>query len=522
MATPVGFLDEPLLRLTEQDFFRVRDAVQGVLETGGIGSGKTSGSGQALAKAYLLAGMGGLVLCAKPEEVDLWVRYCAETGRSSSLIVLDGQTPIVNFLTSELTRQGAQGTNAVVELLVRVLEMARLASPAPGRQGEAFWEDTTRQIFRHAIPLLYAATGTVRIGDLLALVRSAPNSPDQLQDPTWQQRSPFFAMCRAAAERLDDATGERLMAYWAGDFALLDQRTRGNVVISLTTALDRFNHGWLRDAFTTETTAPPELTFHGAVIVLAMPPLTMNEDGVVGQMLYKLLWQRRVLARNALEPEQRQRPVFLWADECQYFVNSFDAEFLSTSRASLACPVFLTQSLPTLYARLSVDGGHDRVHHLLGNFATRIWHSNACAETNEWAARTLGKSLQTRASFNRSEGHNASYGMNMGEGLSWNRGVTGGPFGNTGTPWPFEPGLGRDGSEGGNDSWGRNRGHGTNSSVTQGSSEVMEYIIEPGQFGRMLKTGGPANGNRVSAVWYQSGRRFAASGGPAMLVEFAQ
>lgn len=32
---------------------------------GSIGSGKTSGSGQALALAYLRAGFGGLVLCAK-------------------------------------------------------------------------------------------------------------------------------------------------------------------------------------------------------------------------------------------------------------------------------------------------------------------------------------------------------------------------------------------------------------------------------------------------------------------------
>ena len=523
MAMPAGFLDRPLLQLTKADAFTLRDAVQGVCAMGGIGSGKTSGSGRALAHAYLRAGMGGLVLCAKPEEVDLWIRYCAEAGRSDSLIVLDGRTPILNFLAYELARQGGHGLNAVIELWMRVLEMARHASPAPGRQGEAFWEDTTRQVFRHAIPVLHAATGTVRMVDLLALVRSAPNSPEQMRDEAWQRQSPFFAMMRAAADRLDDATGERLMAYWGGDFAMLDPKTRGNIVISLTTALDRFNHGWLRDAFTTETTAPPELTFHGAVVVLAMPALTLNEDGIVAQQLYKLLWQRAVLARNGLPPEQQARPVFLWADECQYFVNSFDAEFLSTSRASLACTVFLTQSLPTLYAKLSHDGGHDRVHHLLGNFATRVWHNNACAETNEWAARTLGKSLQARANHNASEGTSTSYGMNMGEGGSWNRETTDDGFlGIGGFGWGTEPRWGRNGSEGGSDNWGRNRGNGTNHSVTHGSSEVMEYIIEPGQFGRMLKTGGPANGNRVSAVWYQAGRRFAASGGPSLLVEFAQ
>ena len=82
--------------------------------------------------------------------------------------------------------------------------------------------------------------------------------------------------------------------------------------------------------------------------------------------------------------------------------------------------------------------------------------------------------------------------------------------------WHSEPG-----SEGGGDNWGRNRGHGYNKNQSWGSSEQMDHIIEPGQFGRILKTGGPANRNRVSAVWYQAGRRFS-SGGNALLAEFGQ
>src|ERR1019366_5209564 len=65
-------LDTPLLSLSPKDRFTLRDACNGVHIFGGIGSGKTSGSGKALAAAYLRGGMGGLVLCAKPEEVDLW------------------------------------------------------------------------------------------------------------------------------------------------------------------------------------------------------------------------------------------------------------------------------------------------------------------------------------------------------------------------------------------------------------------------------------------------------------------
>lgn len=60
MAMQASALDAPLLQLTRHDPFTLRDAVQGVCVTGGIGSGKTSGSGATLAGAYLPAGMGGL------------------------------------------------------------------------------------------------------------------------------------------------------------------------------------------------------------------------------------------------------------------------------------------------------------------------------------------------------------------------------------------------------------------------------------------------------------------------------
>src|ERR1700755_128290 len=83
----VSDLDTPLLKLSARDAFTLRDACQGVHVFGGIGSGKTSGSGQALGGAYLRAGLRGVVLCAKPEEVDLWVGYATKTGRASSLLL---------------------------------------------------------------------------------------------------------------------------------------------------------------------------------------------------------------------------------------------------------------------------------------------------------------------------------------------------------------------------------------------------------------------------------------------------
>ncbi len=521
-------LDVPFLKLSSGDSFTLRDAVQGVCITGGIGSGKTSGSGQALAGAYLRAGMGGVILCAKPEEAVLWRKYCAAHGRSGSLIDLDGSIPILNFIAYELARQGAAGLNSVVECLMRILEMARAAGPTPGRSSEAFWEDTTRQILRNTIPILFAATGTVRIADILAFLRSAPQAPGDLSRTEWQRGSFFFRCFLDAAERIDDATGERAVSYWSDDYARLDPKTRGNIAISLSTALDRFNHGWLQRAFCAETTVVPELTFHGAIILLNMPALTLNEDGIIAQQLFKYMWQRAVLARNGLDLAQQERPVFLWADEAQYFLNSYDAEFLSTCRGSRACTVFLSQSLPTFYAKMGGDHPRERVHHLLGNFATKIWHSNSCAETNRWAADTLGQVVKRRSNFSEGEGSSTNYGTNMGVGSNW--GTHAGSGGssshsyssNGGSSSSFGHSWNSGGSQGESDNRGRNRGESASNNVSHGFSEQMGYLLEPGEFGRMLRTGGPANGNLVSAIWYQAGRRFAASGGNALLAEFQQ
>ena len=62
-------LDQPLLSFSPKDHWTLRDACQGTQIMGGTGSGKTSGTGRAIAMAFLRAGFGGLVLCAKPVEL---------------------------------------------------------------------------------------------------------------------------------------------------------------------------------------------------------------------------------------------------------------------------------------------------------------------------------------------------------------------------------------------------------------------------------------------------------------------
>lgn len=96
------------LLVAGNEIWRVKDACEGVIIFGATGSGKTSGSGQTLAREYLRAGFGGLVLCAKPDEPALWVKYASQVGRESDLILFGTDHKwSFNFLEHESRRQGA-------------------------------------------------------------------------------------------------------------------------------------------------------------------------------------------------------------------------------------------------------------------------------------------------------------------------------------------------------------------------------------------------------------------------------
>ena len=68
-----AYLNQPLLHLAEDERpWTIRHAVEGTHIFGGPGSGKTSGSGATIARAFLNAGFGGLVMTAKADERELW------------------------------------------------------------------------------------------------------------------------------------------------------------------------------------------------------------------------------------------------------------------------------------------------------------------------------------------------------------------------------------------------------------------------------------------------------------------
>lgn len=401
LGTPAttGVLDMPLLHLSPMDSFTVRDACEGVAVFGGTGSGKTSGSGQALARAYLTAGFGGLVLTAKPDERMLWERYARETGREQSLIVFSPEHPHrFNFMEYEINRPGVGAglTGNLVRLFTHVLEVAERDK---GGRNDSYWQRTMEQLLRNAIDLLVLARGRVSLPDIYDVITSAPQDVEEASSEQWQRSSLCFACLMEANERdLPAARAEDFHLtgkYWLSEFPALAQKTRSVIVSTFTSMADGFLRYPLRELFCTTTTILPELTHEGAIIVLDLPVKEYDDIGRFAQVLFKLLWQRSAERRHVIE---NTRPVFLWADEAHYFVSKGDILFQTTARSSRVSTVYLTQNRGNLESAFGGSQAKADTDALLGSLLFKCWHANDHVDTNRWAAETIGQTVQYRAS----------------------------------------------------------------------------------------------------------------------------
>src|SRR5665213_247054 len=270
------------------DDITIGRAVEGTLIFGATGSGKTSGSGQLLARSYLDAGFSGLVLCAKSEERRIWEKYCAECSRLDDLVIFGpGQPWRFNALDYELHREGAGAglTENIVNLLSAILELAeRNSSQGGGKEDEGYWKRALKQLLRNLVDLLVMAKGSVSVPELYRLVVSAPTSLDQVRSEEWRKRS-FCFQCLIEGERREKSPREEhdfgiVADYFMLEFPGLSDKTRSIVVSTCTSMVDVLNRGILRELFCGETNITPKDIEDGKIIVVDLP---VKEFGDVGQ-----------------------------------------------------------------------------------------------------------------------------------------------------------------------------------------------------------------------------------------------
>ena len=525
--------DAPLVVLNgHRDALRVRDFYEGIQVLGATGSGKSSGSGMAAASAMLLGGWGGIVMCAKPDEAERWIGYAQQCGRLNDVILMrPGSGWNLNFLDYEFHRPDGLGADVLnlVTLIMVIVERMRVALGQPAQDADgAFWVAAVRELLTNVIEPLVAATGRLRLDELMRFITSAPTTREQAFSDEWKAHSYCYSVLQQSylnpqGVPLPEHSLRAAADYWFSTYAGMDNKTRSNIIATLTAAISPFLRGVLHDTFCTNTTLIPEMTHEGAIIIVDYPIKTMGPVGVVAAGIVKYLWQRAT-ERRAVGPDTR--PTFLFADECQFFMSTYDGEFQSTARSSRAATVYLTQNLPTYYALLPGRDPKSSADSLLGNFQTKIFHANTDPTTNRYASDLIGKSLQRRASGSWSTNEGWSHGTNEGQGTSYqtgqNRGTSWGSSSN-GTAsysdegkasYSFGGGSNRGGQKGTSKSSTRSRNSGSSESVSGGVttgggwSEQMDDSVQPAAFASKLRKGGQSDGFMVDAVVVQGGRRF--------------
>ena len=205
----------------------------------------------------------------------------------------------------------------------------------------------------------------------------------------YEKALPEYKQLREDLES-DSRAFEVVSSYFLSELSTLAEKTRSSILEHFFAFATPFRSGLLADYFAKDTSEEilPERTFEGKVIVLNFPVKQYLQLGVYAQAIYKKLWQQAVERRKV---GKSTRPVFMWVDEAQYFINPDDVMFQTTARSAKASTVLISQNISNYYATIGGSNSKALVDSLLGNLATKIFHNNNDYVTNEWASNTIEK-----------------------------------------------------------------------------------------------------------------------------------
>jgi hypothetical protein len=478
-------LDKILIEFTSDSgttSFTIRDAVEGVQIFGGIGSGKTSGSGRMIALKYLSHGFGGLVLTAKADEKDLWIEYCRKTNRLDDLIIIKpGDKNYFNFLEYESTPK--PGDLSITENIVQVLKTVIQASEEKtgGKSDDQFWETALDMLIANVIDLCLLAYGKVSIDKLYNIVLTAPKKdkaakqhPDKdsfdyayrlaIQKFNAKLEAlkasfpPEVESMKQDAEFMDNLIYEKIPEariiksidqFFAESYRNLGEKTRSIIEFYFIGFLYRLLQEPVCSLFCrNHSTVTPDDCLKGKIILLDLPVKRYHKVGRDAQVMFKYIWQRAMERRNV---KNNSRPVFLFADEAQHFLHEHDPEYQATARSSIISTVYISQNLPNYHANMGGLKSEYRVKSFLGTLGTKIFHANADIETNKYASELIGEG------YTEDPSHSTTIAGNF--------------------------------------------------SATQGTSYKLERMVRPEEFVG-LKTGGTLNDNCIEAYMHKQGKKF--------------
>lgn len=382
---------------SDADLWRIRDASEGLAIFGGVGSGKTSSSGALVAKAFLKAGYGGLVLAVKPDEGRRWVRLCERMGRASDCIHVTAQSGHgLNVLAYEGQRPGER-----IGLAKDLISLFRLLIDVMSRNPDSkvhadFWTHSVNQLMGAIFNIFLLAGEPLAIESFIRFVNYAPKEPTR----EWRRLKYFGDLLARAADAARASTEKdreafrKAVEYWMVNYPTIPHDTRGGIITGFTSMADNMTESGVYELISQDTNVTPEMILSGKVVILDLPQKGNREGAHIVQSAWKLLFQQAI-ERRADKGLDTARPVFLWEDEGHLTFNHYDCEFQPTARDCRAAHVIISQNLHNFHRH-----GHTQ-HDVMSVFSamnTHIFHSNGDDYTNRWASEKIGLTRRLKVS----------------------------------------------------------------------------------------------------------------------------
>lgn len=374
---------------SDKDVWRIRDACEGVAVFGSVGSGKTSGSGAAIARAYLRAGFGALVLTVKPDEARRWERLCKQTGRECDFIhVTPTSGHKLNFLQYELQRPGerfavAEDLITLFRTLIGVMSRSKRADI-----GDDFWTNATNQLLRKLTELFLLAKEPLTLEHMVRFINKAPKNTRN----DWHTVEFFSDVIQQAEENAQKGSPEdqriyqECREYWTEAYPAVADVTRSGFITAFSAMADVLSGRGIHEMIGTETNLTPEMILSGKVVVLDIPLKGNIQGGLMVQSMWKLLFQQAA-ERRADKGQPTARPACLWEDEGHMFFSQHDVDFQPTARDVRAPHVIISQNLHNF-----LQQGHNphAVEAVFAAMNTLLFHTNGDMMTNRWASEKIG------------------------------------------------------------------------------------------------------------------------------------
>jgi hypothetical protein len=462
MPNKNDILDRPILSLSDTDHLLFRDLIEGgTLITGGLGAGKSSTSGRALACGFLRAGLGGLICTVKSDETQHWIDYAKLCGREQDLIIFNPESTLTFDPLAYTWNQPGRGAGyleTIIELFSSLLAIGKQYSAS---SGERYFEQAVEELMRTSLVLLSLGGERISILSIHKIIVSLPTEVAEIEEAEWQS-SPCGKLIAQLRDRKDTFTPsqwedlDNAILFAMKKWPELDPRTRGNIESTWSGMASRFLYDPWRRMFCSGTYdfTPEQMTHERKLIILDMPVLEVGREASrLCQILVKIICQRSWL-RHQYNPGCCNG-AFLFQDEFSLLMHRHENHFHQVCRGSAIAAVCLT---PNILNIASEEFGEQKpgakTLGFLGNLSVKIFHNQTDIETCNYAADQIGRHYRYVESFNAG-----------GSNDHLHAGVSG--------------------------------------------SSQLTHIIEPVEFTRLRK---PTSSNPYAeAIVYQSGKTFAAS-----------